>query len=1190
MPATSIAAYPTVLKRMATFLKSSGPPENVPPPGSWHGFSLFLGSFLVTLLVGQGWGEFPRALADTMPIGNPGQQKHSTALRPQQDEPSPQVHDLNILPPPIYKVPLVPNQDALVRGLRIWFPEYDGDGFFASFDAKVDSSNSDGTSTVVFQNAILPILKSFGFPSDQQQFAMPKHAGIPLNKVRLNALGKRICNDLPTRQDRQPEDTRPTVSSIPFSTIPHVVHTPILTKPGSENSVLAETETASKDDPDRLVATWADMLCPILEQVGIEGEYDRLDKENPKLFATLDPLFQERTGLTMKKFIENFQRLEYFYFFPQIHRPHKTEFPPSIEIPQAVTIDHAGIRASRREGETVYSATGRVFRSYGVTNRVRLSTMQAAEVANTKLKELAGVSKVEPIPSDWPALVLLPAGASKRNNVSSPGLRYTYRIPAYVNSIGRHLVYLWLDAEEGTILELVSLSSGAGGQARAMGTTLRRNPAPPTEITEFRFDPPPNLNGAPGSPVPSFSLQVNQQLQGNPPDNLQIDNQNLTIPSPGADWNFTTVGDPAAYTPSFEQGEKVDLFSTVYRYLDTVTNAPFTPTDLMGSSFPTSAIKLATITQECDPALLSMYQEDIYLTFGIYDPNRCGNLGFLMVPGKAYHDHTLIAHEMGHLLTLHQYGYIPSPPNLRRDPNWCSRSVFEPQLTACPLPLRPGYVHDFADAWVQVFENTNCVADWMGQWIKLGRLNSSGWKSLFCQEHHEAGGWPRLSSLPDPVNFNLSFYPGSVDANTWGVVNDFFAKLVGDHFPEHRRISYYPGAPLFPLVPDYADMQIASAALWEVRVGARSFGSIAGGLSYFTRFVRTLATTGWLGIEYLNNLCPSALTYDDPTCRRAADGYSDRDVYRGLVDLEIKLANQWTTHDATSHLDRTVNKVASGFARAGIFMIPPACLDGDYLGDALMSCTGGKSGGDAVIDIDDNDCLDDWIDGWGDPCYPSSITGVLHQDRDHLKYDGPVPSFHVWTGPRYGFSGRYATFDPSGEPPCNNKFMVEVADDEAFLTAHTTSGWLETSPTSPCYFKWTPTDAEWTNIVIRLQTQNFIGLQPQNTNRLYYRVTTCKVPPGSGTPCLIFVNHPGAIYIQNQAASHIRYSTSPANGLFGHAPPPYAIVENCGGFFLFVCVQRQAFEVFPSEFRRDMFEPSAIPRRPIPGRKRDPFH
>ena len=169
------------------------------------------------------------------------------------------------------------------------------------------------------------------------------------------------------------------------------------------------------------------------------------------------------------------------------------------------------------------------------------------------------------------------------------------------------------------------------------------------------------------------------------------------------------------------------------------------------------------------------------------------------------------------------------------------------------------------------------------------------------------------------------------------------------------------------------------------------------------------------------------------------------------------------------------------------------------------SSLAGTNGGDAVIDIDDNDPADDY-----------SINGALHEEVDFLELGGIAPSFDVWTGPRYQFNSSGIDINPNPSL-CNEQYQVEVSDSPAFPAASTFSSGLITvdrDPTSggaECYDEWTLPAAAWT------------ALQAGGAGtRIYYRVTT-----------------------QNAGGTNVRVSTSPGAGQWT-VPVPYSVITANG--------------------------------------------
>jgi hypothetical protein len=156
----------------------------------------------------------------------------------------------------------------------------------------------------------------------------------------------------------------------------------------------------------------------------------------------------------------------------------------------------------------------------------------------------------------------------------------------------------------------------------------------------------------------------------------------------------------------------------------------------------------------------------------------------------------------------------------------------------------------------------------------------------------------------------------------------------------------------------------------------------------------------------------------------------------------------------------TGNKVAAGFAEAGIFLVPPQCIgastgansaDGD---DAYCPPAHANYGGDAVIDI-----TDDW-----------------------LKKGSDKPEFDVWTGPQFRFQGTRA--EPSAPPPCNRYFKISIANNPDFVNAGAKlsrdTEWLVAD--TKCQGHWMlDGDADWISFWKDIS---------ETSERAYYRVLT----------------------------------------------------------------------------------------------------
>ena len=381
---------------------------------------------------------------------------------------------------------------------------------------------------------------------------------------------------------------------------------------------------------------------------------------------------------------------------------------------------------------------------------------------------------------------------------------------------------------------------------------------------------------------------------------------------------------------------------------------------------------------------------------------------------------------------------------------------------SCPLPEGWDIFHDLADFWAGHVENTNCIGGWTAKNF-IGGTNGS----FNCSPSSDEGGF-----LPRLFDVATAFDP--LDPT--------------DHFPEHHDL----------FAADYAFGQVAAAALWQSRVGMRSRNRVAGHTLFWSRFIRALRFSGFANFS-------------------AAAG-SDRYLYELLYDLESQMMDEWTF---SAQMGTTSNKVQSGFARTGLFLIPPACLDNDAQTADARYCPGGENGGAAVIDIDDNVPADDL-----------TLDGVLHRETDYLEIGGVAPSFDVWTGPRWQFTG--TTARPVVDPPkCNKQYWVEVSRHPSYLSGPSLHSFWQTvdtdvtTPSSPeCYARWTPSASQWSTFTA--------GVAPGD--RIYYRVFTID---GGG--------------------SNLMSSDQPGKALW-RPPSPYAVMTTDGRFARF----QKALGVSPS--------------------------
>jgi hypothetical protein len=377
----------------------------------------------------------------------------------------------------------------------------------------------------------------------------------------------------------------------------------------------------------------------------------------------------------------------------------------------------------------------------------------------------------------------------------------------------------------------------------------------------------------------------------------------------------------------------------------------------------------------------------------------------------------------------------------RRPAKWCGCS----KCKTCPMPDTLGHniLHDFADSFAFSYASTDCFAGWTAK--NLGGVDAS----LHCQgTTSEAGGFPRR------------------------------AEVSMDRFPEHRGINR----------GEYANGQIAAAGLWEVRKGLRSKALVAGTEEYWVRLLRSL----W-GFGFLNNTCSFEDVY--PGTTRPRYNSCDRDVFLYLQDLERRMVGEWVASGG-----QTVSKVLSGWAKAGLYLIPFHCLDGNLATtdpDACPSDPKLETAPDAVIEIDDQDTGDDLV-----------VDGVAHPEVDYLRADGP-PRFQVWTGPHYRFAGD-GTAVLVGPPPCGDHYEVELAADAGFNTVVWTSGSIPVAGAQACSGEVILSASDWKNVQDQL-------VEP----KVYYRVKTWDV------------------------LGRERISTSPGAGAF-QISPPFAVITATG--------------------------------------------
>ena len=247
--------------------------------------------------------------------------------------------------------------------------------------------------------------------------------------------------------------------------------------------------------------------------------------------------------------------------------------------------------------------------------------------------------------------------------------------------------------------------------------------------------------------------------------------------------------------------------------------------------------------------------------------------------------------------------------------------------------------------------------------------------SRYCSPQNEAVGTPPHHSEA-----------GQLPRRLW-VKTPFDASNPGDDFPKKQV------AP--PMELEYSHGQVAGAALWHVRLGMRSKCRPSGLPQFAVRWRRALGLTGI-------SVHPRRV---DAERLRAALGPGQGDG-APVGELGAPGGPKAFAHNGA----HTTSKVTAGLARAGIFLIPPQCLDGNPM-TLDPACPSGEGGADAVIDIDDNETGDDL-----------TVHGVVHPEHDFLRLGGPAPKFLVRRGRdtaicRAGQGRRSATRGSASRPP-----------------------------------------------------------------------------------------------------------------------------------------------------------------------------
>jgi len=720
---------------------------------------------------------------------------------------------------------------------------------------------------------------------------------------------------------------------------------------------------------------------------------------------------------------------------------------------KAVPVEHVMLMASEAKEYGLHALRGGLVRHFRIVNdRPAGPAADLVAAAYKALQEQLGVprdtAKEAPRPSDL-QLILLPDGNVEDSRVA---LHYAWRMTLHGRNRDRSVPFrVWLDAGTRRLLKAVPLTRDVGATARVW----KRDPGlGVVDVVDFEVDAADRLGYTlkltPMSRRVDFASRAEHPHACVGQAAAPFNDCDVSVGADGDDQNGMAFADfdrppinAAADALCWSGGnvwfQQANFFAQLH-FLRKQALAHGVP-----PSFPASAWSPTLedpdagcgANKEYKFGACEAYYNALcpdYSDGGDADENRM-NLA---------HDPTVLPHEVAHNAMDTLTGQSPA---------WCLHPG------GCVSGEGWGELHDLADAWSDHFENTNCVGGWVAK--NVGGVDAS-YNCTGTRGHDEGRPLPRLHEL------NVPFHPA----------------VPTDHFPEHRNGN--GGV--------YANMQIAAAALWQVREGMRSKALLPGTLQYFHGLTLALRRAGFVG----------------PWVR-----YTDLAAYTYLYVLEMELIHQWATFGsplpgstvaAGSHI---TNKVLAGFAKAGIFPIPPQCLDSNGQTTDGRVCGDEVAGGEAVIDVDDMEPGDDLDE-----------EGNLRPERDVLQRGGAVPVFHVWTGSRYVFNSSGKARPLPGVAPCDAEFRVDISRDRDFDAQDIVlaTDWVavdtnNATPESPeCYKAWSPTSDEWQ----RLQ-QAFADHQP-----IYYRATTRRGPGGR---------------------EHV--STRPASGLWTVAPP-FAVISADG--------------------------------------------
>ena len=656
---------------------------------------------------------------------------------------------------------------------------------------------------------------------------------------------------------------------------------------------------------------------------------------------------------------------------------------------RGVPVEHKGVMAIQHgERRRVSSVFGSVVSNTRIVNQVGLNSDTALQRAQAILFKLEGLVQAPPMlvtGGRLVQLVLLPYGAPSddpKSGVTALRFAYRARIGAALPPTGQgqpELVsYLvWVDAGNGDLLKYVPESANATTYSRTFSPWCRD----PSESASACY----------------VGLQINDSVTD--PGKFILSNAGLSVsylgntPIAPPEKLFPAPVVPGEACNSSATFRAASAFAQLERARKTIQNGG----RFIG--FPravTVTIDDLGLQDSANFNLLTLsFVKGTLANPATSTASDCTHTSGELLNGAQ--DATILAHEYAHLATLQLQNGNPS--------NNCGESD-------CPIlnPYNRRFFHDYSDGLAALLAETPCIGGWTA---KNTTANLTGVATAVptrdevaraCGDSREDFRLPRLL-FADP---SAAATFAATDAFKDGAKAATTPPIRTDAFPVHRVGS--PG--------EYGDGQIVGAALWHLWQGIKSQARLAGGLPVWGRINEALWSTG-----FSNTVCP----FSDTSC--------DMNVFRAGREMLLHLTDAWLANDGSQSL----NKLLSAFARAGLFLTPPACLDG-ALGDKSTPldpqfCPDGKQGGDAIIDIDDGDASD----------FTEKL-GIRLADDDFVR-NGDAPKFRIWTGVPYAFLPGGTTATPA-VPLCNDHFQVYIRPQGGGWQKDVTGS---TSPGSPCY-------------------------------------------------------------------------------------------------------------------------------------------